>query len=232
MKSALFATVALCLMTAGLIKALPENVTFMSRESKAFNGSPVYNEIQFIWGWNQDIWMMRQSHMGLEAAKETWDRLAIVVDKKLKVARFYQVTPGEMKWEQPVEPKAFRARCYACHSNGPRAIRPNFTADNPKVGLKEKLKIALWNLRIEFYGTMKSEAGQPIQKNETPFRASAPDQARELKLSSCVGCHSPQGPRNVLTFEHLATMRFLVQHKLMPPKGAPPIKPLDKQFLL
>ena len=58
-------------------------VRFESLESKTETGGSIFNQILFKAGKDQDVWIMRQSHRGNHPALETWDRLAIVVDKSL-----------------------------------------------------------------------------------------------------------------------------------------------------
>src|SRR5262245_39911744 len=113
-------------------------VTFRSLESVTETGAPVYNRVRLLPGWSKDVWLMNQSHEGLghqgqspEYAK--WDRLKIVVDKTTTPykAEFYQLEQGALIAEG--KPVPLKARCYACHANGPRAIRPNFEATEAQV---------------------------------------------------------------------------------------------------
>jgi hypothetical protein len=71
-------------------------IVFESLQSKTKSGMPVFNRIQFLPGWEQDIWLMQQSHDGLDMNYVHWDRLAIVVDKTKSPceAAFYQLAPG------------------------------------------------------------------------------------------------------------------------------------------
>jgi len=88
------------------------SITFESRESKTQEGKPVYNRIKFISGWNQDIWLMQQSHNGLNVDSTTWDRLAIVVNKRMRPykAEFYQFKPGEFQFGDPTETAPFHSQ--------------------------------------------------------------------------------------------------------------------------
>lgn len=188
-------------------------VLFRSLESLTEDGGAVFNEVRFLRGAQQDVWLMRQSHRGLGPAKETWDRLAIVVDKVFEPrrARFYQLEPGALTWDRSkLRTAPRRARCFACHANGPRAIRP---AD---AGLLDRVRIAFLNLRIKTYGKVESVAGHE-DPSGAAFRAKLPLFRQPLKLRSCVSCHSEKGIRNELRFEHAGTAAFLVRNRLMPP---------------
>jgi hypothetical protein len=188
------------------------SITIQSWESKTNEGLPVFNQIRFLPGWSKDIWLMKQSHMGSEVSKDEWDRLAIVVDKKTSQATFYQLPPSKELEFEP-KPIAFKARCFACHSNGPRAIRPNYRFGN---SLLERVKVGMWNLRIKMYGHLQSQGaaefvgGVPIQSRHALL-------GKPLNLKSCQGCHNNQGLRNELKLEQIGTMRFLVENGQMPP---------------
>ena len=59
-----------------------QSIFFESLESKTLEAKPVFNQVDFVSGWERDIWFMRQSHHGFQLDIAQWDRLAIVVDKK------------------------------------------------------------------------------------------------------------------------------------------------------
>jgi hypothetical protein len=193
-------------------------IVFRSLESATEVGDPVFNRIKFIPGWEQDIWLMQQSHAGLGPEFKSWDRLAIVVDKSQKPyqAKFYQFAPGELRLGSHSEAAPFKARCFACHSNGPRAIRPNPIATEAHVSWLDRAKVGLWNLRVKTYGKVDSHPGQEIGSG-APFRSSYPILDQALKLKSCTLCHSESGIRKPLRLEHIGTANFLVQKGFMPP---------------
>jgi hypothetical protein len=162
---------------------------------------------------------MQQSHDGLSQDFHEWDRLAIVVDKTTKPyqAQFYQFVPGELKLASRTELVDFRARCYACHANGPRAIRPNPDSTTDSVGLIQKAQIALMNLRIKTYGTMDGKASEEYSTS-VKFASQHSINKEPLGLPSCMGCHSSTGIRSELKEEHIQTAQFLVEKGLMPPR--------------
>jgi hypothetical protein len=212
------------IVTAGLIsfgsalQLSSEPILFKSLESATKTGSPVFNRVQFIPGWNQDVWMMQQSHQGLGPSFQIWDRLAIVLDKTSKPyqAKFYQLSPGKLIHEPTPLLAPLKARCFACHSNGPRAIRPDLSTQGVKLSFLERARIQLWNLRVKTYGRVDSLAGEETEGG-APFRSKLPILAQPLKLKSCVRCHSKEGIRKPLELEHLGTAHFLVHEGLMPP---------------
>ena len=192
-----------------------DTVLFMSAESKNLEGAPVYNQIKLISLPGTDVWMMQQGHHGLDVPQLRWDRLALVVNKNEKPyrAQFYQLEPGELKLASENEIIPNKARCFACHVSGPRAIRPD-----PKFGLSlvSKVKIALWNLKIKSYGAMTSEEGKNFPAG-VPFKSAHKIFSRPLAVNSCQNCHAKEGMRGELLFEHLDTALFLVNNRSMPP---------------
>ena len=126
------------------------SVLIQSRESKTLDDKPVYNQISYFTNKKQDVWMMNQSHHGLKAELQEWDRLAIVIDKNKspKEVTFLQLPPGELKWEEGLIKQKinYKVSCFMCHSNGPRAIRPD--DKSLQVSTFSKAKIFVWNLRI------------------------------------------------------------------------------------
>jgi hypothetical protein len=202
-------------------------VIFQSAESVTGDGGAVFNQVQWIPGWTRDVWMMRQSHHGYDGDAKSWDRLAIVVDKTVRPYRaaFYQFAPGE-EWVAPginrpglvshAPAAPFRARCYACHVTGPRAIRPAPKSAAIQVSWLDRVRILAWNARIKTYGAVLSEPGQaPTAAN--PFRSRHPILRRPLGLKSCTWCHSANGIRGELRLEHAGTAHFLVERGIMPP---------------
>ncbi|MFN7729485.1 MAG: hypothetical protein ACK5P7_10050 [Bdellovibrio sp.] len=191
---------------------------FQSLESVTEDGAPVFNKVSFIFGWKQDIWLMNQTHHGLELEKEKWDRLAIVVDKSVtpKVARFYQLAPGDSPWIPGTQAVPFKARCLACHSGGPRAIRAEIQSLAAPLTWAQKAKIGFWNFRIKSYGFVQNQAGHAFE-NGVPFISKLKILSKPLGFKSCTGCHSPGGLRGELTLGQVGTVAFMVRNQLMPP---------------
>lgn len=202
-----------------------EPIVIQSLESKNPNGGPVYNKIKFFPGFDKDIWMMNQSHQGLGAESQQWDRLAIIVDKtgKQKTAKFLQLPPGELNWSEDLLKQNidFKISCFMCHSNGPRAIRP----DKVSLGLdlKTQAKIFFWNLRIKTYGQIleNKEQATSDQSLKIPFRHRTAIDNEALNVKSCTKCHSNDGffRRGFLTRQNMMTIKFMIENEIMPPKG-------------
>ena len=202
-----------------------------SLESKTISGQPVFNRIAWFPGWSHDTWMMQQSHQGLFREFHQWDRLAIVVDKttRPRTARFYQFEPGNLSWDPQSKMRPFRAACFMCHSNGPRAIRPNFDSDNIRLSALDRARVFLWDLRIKTYGRVLADPAHALSKDEealasagkmTPFRYPGKDENEPLHLSSCIKCHNESWwGRGSLTRQHFATIGFMVENGFMPPPG-------------
>jgi cytochrome c553 len=202
------------------VAADSKSIAFESRESKNNDGGSVFNQIKMIWGWDKDIWLMRQSHHGFVADTKAWDRLAIVVDKTKSpaVAEFYQLeaTDGELAFDSPPKAIPFKARCFACHANGPRAIRPNWDSSTITPDLLDHVRLAIWNVRIKLYGHVNSVAGQTFNEG-VPFRSTHAVFSRPLDLAVCQHCHSKDGIRNEILLEQVGTAYFLVKNGIMPP---------------
>ncbi len=218
--------------------ALPgEAITIQSLESKTISAGPIYNTIQFFPGLEKDIWMMNQSHHGSAASEEKWERLAIVIDSK-KQARFLQLPPGKLEWTEELLTQGTenRVTCFLCHSNGPRAIRPD---PKFKIGWIDQLKIKVWNLRIKTYRRIQESSAHAVQDTnlKIPFRHRTPIDNEVLQVDSCTKCHSEKGlvQRGPLTRQNSIAIRFMVENKLMPPPGFELTKRDQKkidQFLL
>jgi hypothetical protein len=198
-----------------------DSVLIQSWESKTKDQLPVFNRIKYIPGFTREIWMMNQSHHGSSAPGANWDRLAIVIDSN-KEAQFLQLPPGELEWKEEYLQKGIgnKVSCFMCHSNGPRAIRPD---PNFKLSLKEKVKITLWNLRIKTYRRIKEAPIHKIQDKalKIPFRNRAKFDNEELNIASCTRCHSEDSlvQRGPLTRQNFLSIRFMLEKKLMPPPG-------------
>ncbi len=214
------------LIYLALLTADQGPVLIQSIESKTIEGGPVFNEIAFFSESTQDIWMMNQSHHGMEAEKVSWDRLAILIDKKSypKKVSFLQLPPGDLVWDENLKNQKidFKVSCFMCHSNGPRAIRANY--EEYKTPLLAKFKIALWNLRIKTYGLLEESEEHLLldQDLAVPFRHRLSADNLELQVKSCTKCHNGEDEwfsRNKLTSQNIMTIQFMVENELMPPPG-------------
>jgi hypothetical protein len=202
-----------------------EIITLASRESKTSQGETVYNKIRLIQEPHRDIWMMNQSHSGPKAPSGHWDRLAIVVDKSkpTKTALFLQLPPGELVWNESLlrQKQNFRVSCYMCHSNGPRAIRPDFS--NYPITWKDKITLVTWNIKIKLYGPILPHEDHEKSDLElaTPFKYSSEFDDAKLMVKSCTLCHNNSAPkaRGYLLRQHSIAIQFMVENSLMPPLG-------------
>jgi hypothetical protein len=190
-----------------------DKVTFESLESKSYDNGSVYNQITLEKSANKDIWRMRQSHHGLNFDFSKWDSLAIVVDKTQSpyVATFYQLDPGVKEFK----PIPYRVKCFICHSNGPRAIRPN----SDSLGTVELIQVFKWNLKIKSYGRVIPKS---YSEND-PIKFSAEHLNAPLKVTICVTCHKESGflARGTLTRQNFLPIGFLTKNGHMPPFGIP-----------
>jgi len=204
------------------------SILIESIESKTSELGAVFNKIKLIKEKNRDIWMMNQSHYGKNAKSQKWDRIVILVEKTKRpyMASFFQLTPGELEWNPQLtnEKKAFRASCFLCHNNGPRAIKalPN------SLSIKNKINIFFWNLRIKSYGRVvynpihDQEDKLKVKKGDLAvFRHQTKEDNDELKIKTCMFCHNNTGflSRGVLFRQQRGTIKHLVENNEMPPLG-------------
>jgi len=218
------------LLAASLVFCVSDakaSVIIESQESLNSEMKPVYNEIQFFPGWDQDVWMMNQSHFGPKPSAHQWERLAIVIDKKKspKTVRFYQLEPGKLEWSEDLLEKRVlnRASCFTCHNNGPKALRPVYESTNAPLTWTDRLKIQAWNFRIKTYGRI---AYDPKHSEEdahlkVPFRYVKERYNDKLTVKTCTVCHKESGfmARGALERQQTSTIEFMVDNGYMPPPG-------------
>jgi hypothetical protein len=216
------------LLGLGLVSALIVSAHFdespvliQSLESKTIEGHPVFNRIQLQSTSSQDTWVMQQSHSGLETSSESWDRLAIIVDKTQspKTAKFMQLEPGSMSIENARE-IPYKVSCYLCHANGPRALRPDFNSSIAKITLWDRSRIWMWNLKIKTYGRIDTP-DLKVAREGKPFRYPQAWLNEKLQVKTCERCHKEEGlfARGTLTRQNFMAIRFLVESGQMPPAG-------------
>jgi len=190
-------------------------ILFQSRESKTEADGPVFNRVSYRPGWSSDVWVMQQGHNGNDDAFANWDRIAIVVEHDAaKSAVFYQLTPGDLFFEEEAV-SLKRVACFSCHSNGPRAIRPDFTA--APVTAWDRMRVILWNIRIKSYGPLKSQK----QDHDPAFRIQAKVANDKLQVGACTQCHNSSEVfgRGDLTRQNFPMINFMLKEDLMPPHG-------------
>jgi hypothetical protein len=226
------ATLSFLLLGVGSLAYFDSSaIRFQSLESKTMENGPVFNEVRYLKHSGKEIWMMNQSHHGLQAPAQQWDRLAIVISREneKKVSHFYQLPPGRLEWSEdlPAQNLNLKVSCFACHNNGPRAIRP----DNEGLSLNawSKLRVQLWNLKIKTSGRIYESEKQRAEDQHAavPFRRAQDRLNESLKIETCSLCHREESEeggkawfaRGILKRQQRATIAFLTENKLMPPPG-------------
>jgi hypothetical protein len=210
-----------------LVVVLSDNqeILFESQESKNIKGDPVFNKVKWFHFKDRDVWMMNQSHAGVNATTEKWDRLAIVVEttKSPRTARFYQLESGSLAWPTKLKEMPYKVSCFICHTNGPRAIRPNFESTFKSVSFFDRIKIVAWNLRIKSYGRVILDPEHDLMdaQLERPLRFRGAFENESLKLATCSKCHKESGilARGPLFRQNLPTLKFMIESGYMPPLG-------------
>lgn len=216
-------------LMGGLLPLMSDSgaIFIESAESKNAEMKSVFNEIRWIPGINQDVWMMNQSHFGRHPKASQWERLAIVIDKTHSppVAKYYQLAAGPLVWEESLLQKQtpYRASCFICHNNGPRALRPLNESAEARLSFVDRAKIQFWNLRIKTYGRIHYDKSHDQQDGSlaVPFSFHTPEDQAELKVKTCVICHQEQGlfARGALQRQQTGTIRSMVARGQMPPPG-------------
>ncbi|MCB0394572.1 MAG: hypothetical protein KDD25_08430 [Bdellovibrionales bacterium] len=195
-------------------------IFFESLESKTVKGDPVFNRIQLQTDNGKDVWLMEQSHIGPNPQNLDWDKIAIVVKENRNggAAEFLQLMPGDEPISLGLKSIGLKASCFMCHSNGPRAIRPNYNSNAVRVSVWNKIRITIWNLKIKSYGPMRSHA---IDSSRKPFRYEHSGANQVLTVTSCTKCHNSQSRfgRGELTKQNFQSIRFMVENNFMPPLG-------------
>lgn len=204
-----------------------ESVFIESAESKNAELKSVFNEIRWIPGIKQDVWMMNQSHHGRHPETSQWERLAIVIDKTQipPTAKYYQFAAGPLVWEESLLQKQtpYRASCFICHNNGPRALRPFRESAEARLSFLNRAKIQFWNLRIKTYGRIHydPEHDEKDKFIDVPFAFHSPEEQEELNVKTCRTCHQEHGlfARGALRRQQTGTIRSMVARGEMPPPG-------------
>ncbi len=195
-------------------------VTFESLESKTDSDGAIYNQISFESTAEKDTWKMRQSHQGPSIEFSRWDSLAIIVDKTKspKIATFYQLDPNEK-----FKPIPYRVKCFICHPNGPRAIRPK-----DSLALQAEIQVFKWNLKIKSYGRVLSKS----YSEKEPIKFTGELYDAPLKIGLCVTCHKETGflARGTLTRQNFLPIGFLTKNGHMPPLGIPLFESTKKEL--
>jgi len=223
-KAFLFASVLVGLLV--VILSDDQEVFLESKESKTIEASPVFNKIRWFRFKDKDVWMMNQSHHGAKGlGQNSWDRLAIVVDKTQnpKRAQFYQLEPGPLEWKDGLKEAPFKVSCFMCHSNGPRAIRPNYDSPLNPTAFRERVKISYWNLRMKLYGRVLPHRihAEKVSSLERPFQFYSSFETESLKVKTCMKCHKDSGlfARGFLSRQQIPTIKFMLESGEMPPVG-------------
>lgn len=205
-----------------------QEVFLESKESKTIEASPVFNKIKWFKFKDKDVWMMNQSHHGSKGlGQNSWDRLAIVVDKTQnpKRAQFYQFEPGPLEWKDGLREVPFKVSCFMCHNNGPRAIRPNYDSPLNPTSVKDRFKISYWNLRMKLYGRVLPHVSHAEKDPllERPFQFYSSFESEFLKVKTCMKCHKESGlfARGFLSRQQTLTIKFMLESGEMPPVGFP-----------
>ncbi len=194
-------------------------IIFQSLESKNGEGGPVINEVRWYEFPDKDVWMMNQNHDGLTT--NSFDRLAIIVDKTVnpKTAQFMQLEPGPLEWSEDLYKKQipFKVSCFTCHTNGPRALRAEWSGLIKK-GSIDRVKINFLNIKMKLYKRTVAHPSHTTMDGHSsvPFKKMGHLDNEKLEVKACTKCHNNQ-LRGALTRQNIGTIKFAVENELMPP---------------
>ncbi|MBC7467109.1 MAG: hypothetical protein H7256_14060 [Bdellovibrio sp.] len=203
-----------------------ESIFIQSLESKTKEGGPVFYNVSWFSLGDKDVWMMNQSHHGIAATGSDLDRLAIIVDKTTspKNVRFMQLKPGPLVWSEDLinQRVPYKVSCFMCHSNGPRAIRPDYDGLVMN-SFSEKMKIVLLNLKIKTQGQIVENEQHALEDKDLsiPFRHRSKIENDSLLVKACTRCHNETGlfARGFLKRQNFLAINFMVSSGFMPPPG-------------
>ena len=191
-----------------------------SFESKTVVGDPVFNEITWFDLGDKDVWMMNQSHYGVNPSPEKKDRIVIVIDKTKtpKKAYFMQLKAGPLIWSEDLyaQKTTNRVSCFVCHANGLRTLRMDPTAK--AFDTFDWAKMNYMNYKMNSYGLVVEDERHANEDAhlDVPFRSRNAFDNEVLKLKKCAICHDGK-IRGELTRQNSFSVEFLVRNKLMPP---------------
>ncbi len=205
-------TLGLLLMGGALTHYLARSVRFESIESKTIDNHPVFNQVSFISGATQDIWRMRQSHLGEKLDLQKWDELMIKVDKSRNP---FEVSYHQLRSGKEIE---YKVSCVLCHANGPRAIRAQSRSSAAPLSVSDKISLGVLNLRIRAYPKMKVKHIPLAQVRKVPLKYEDKAALNPLKVASCTMCHHDGFlGRGTLTLQQGLPIAHLMKNKQMPP---------------
>lgn len=218
--SSLIVAVALALGITQGQAFLNTPLLMQSFESKTITGDPVFNEIAWYKFPDKDVWMMNQSHFGVNAPADKKDRIVIVIDKTKnpKTAYFMQVKPGPLEWSEELYSQKIenRVSCFVCHTNGLRTLRMDPSAN--AFNTLDWAKLNYMNFKMNSYGLVVEDERHIIEdaQLEVPFRSRNAFDNEILGLKKCSICHDGK-IRGQLTRQNSFSIDFLVRNNLMPP---------------
>lgn len=197
-------------------------LSIQSFESKTLLGGPVFNEIAWFEYQDKDVWMMNQSHFGLNPEPDKKDRIVIVIDKTKipKTAYFMQIKPGPLVWSEDLYQQKVKNKvsCFICHANGLRTIRLDPNAQVLRA--LDWAKVNYLNQKMNSYGLVIEDERHKTEDAHlnVQFRSRAAFDNEVLRVKSCTVCHDGK-IRGELTRQNAFSIEFLMRNKLMPPPG-------------
>ncbi|MFZ3231759.1 MAG: hypothetical protein WA160_16250 [Pseudobdellovibrio sp.] len=201
-----------------------ESILIQSLESKTKEGKTVINKISWFSLPDKDVWMMNQSHHGMNTTGSDLGRLAIIVDKTMTPnnTMFLQIKPGPRVWSEDLitQHVPFKVSCFMCHSNGPRAIRADFKG-MVQNSFIDQIKITILNLKIKFQGVIVENKLHALEDKalDVPFRYRTINENDSLLVKSCTRCHNDSSyfARGYLKRQNFLAIQFMVDNGFMPP---------------
>lgn len=156
---------------------------------------PMLNYVSMFSNSSVNVFLLVQKPL----SQHEWKYYSIVEDKSVSpsVAYYGDVLPDRIDFKG--------AECFACHASGPRVIRPfreDLISDVVQANVINEYIMGHDSPMMNFpSGELRVEYGAP------------------LTLKRCAKCHSESGERSPLYRVHAPSIRALVDHGYMPPKG-------------
>ena len=185
--------VLLAIEMTDLVLSRGPHVELVDYDGSHILGEPLIQSICAFRNSRLDVWVLRQKTY----SRKGMGLFAFMQDKSVEpnTVRFFRYSNG-------MPSLVVNSECFACHSNGPRAIHP--ARPDLISGIKYAAEIN------KYCG--EQERIETIFNGETDF-------GPELRIAECVECHSTSSQRGPLYRIHARPIRSLISRSFMPPRG-------------
>ncbi len=182
-----------------------------------------------------DYWVLHQTME--EPGFSNTTRFIIVVDKSVVPRRafFLQLKDGVVAPNELPSPRGFTTRCFSCHPNGARIVRPQVSDKLPPLTAADKALLKKWNAIIAAYRVTDTwvpeprrsltdeqvaalpPSAKPPSDYEVPVREVGEMANAPLVMAGCVGCHRrDSGVRGPLVMQNAESILMMLHYPVDP----------------